>query len=63
MTQTNNRLEQFYAAQGDLLEVLKALQERLDALERAHAGLQDSIEDLWDEVRELRELLEGGVLG
>lgn len=60
---TDRKVEDFFTVQDDILGVLKALQERLDALEAAHDSLQDSIEGLWDEVRELRELLEGGVLG
>jgi len=60
---TERKVGDFFTAQADILGVLKALQERLNALERAHDGLRDSIEGLWDEVRELRELLEGGVLG
>ena len=60
---TDRKVEDFSTAQADILGVLRVLQERLNALERAHDGLRDSIEGLWDEVRELRELLEGGVLG
>jgi len=60
---TERKAENFFAVQGDILGVLRVLEERLNALEAAHNSLQDSIEGLWDEVRELRELLEGGVLG
>jgi len=60
---TDRKVEDFSTVQADILGVLRVLQERLNALEAAHNGLRDSIEGLWDEVRELRELLEGGVLG
>jgi len=60
---TERKVGDFSTVQADILGVLRVLQERLNALERAHDGLRDSIEGLWDEVRELRELLEGGVLG
>ena len=54
---TERKVENFFTVQDDILGVLKALQERLNALERAHIALVKRFGALRGEVARVRDLL------